>query len=983
MKRLLFTVFIIHITFISSAQTPLFDQIGPFTPLPINNVEFEGVSQGSLDFADIDNDGDNDVIIIGENSILGSITKLYINDGSDNYTELIGMPFENLKNGTVIFEDVDNDGDSDVLLSGTNDSNIPITKLYIKNSDGYYIEGPNSPFHQVHSSSMDFEDIDGDNDLDLLITGKNGIGQRTSILYFNQGNGVFEELIGSPFQAVYKGAHKFFDMDNDGDSDVIITGVGLLNLATSILYENNGTGVFTEVQGTPFENVMNSSISIADFDNNGTNDIIISGDLDPSVFYLEPITKYYINNGNGTFIEYLTPMFENLCDGSLKAEDVDNDGDLDVLITGKNEFDICKTNLYKNDGSGSFTQDFSSSFTKIFNGDIGFKDIDNDGDSDLLIIGRNEINQEFADLYINDGAGYFLKVSNSPFNGVKNGSSSFSDIDNDNDIDVLITGFDNFGLSSSQMYKNDGFGHFTKVLGNPIENVSHSSVAFEDIDNDGDQDLFISGLNSSNIRISKLYKNDGSGFYTEMIGTAIDPISLSSISFADVDNDNDIDLFISGSNSSGQRISKLYSNDGFGNYTEVLGTPFIGVNNGSIAFSDIDNDNDQDLLITGASSNYVFEATLYENDGLGNFTEVLNTPFEHVSSSSIAFEDINNDGFQDLLITGKKSNTEYVANLYINSGGGNFTQSSTNPFEGVMQSFVAFSDVNNDTNQDVLITGKSYSGSYISKLYRGLGNGDFLLIANTPFDHVKDGTVNFSDINNDSYKDVLITGVNESNNFISKLYKHVDCLPLSGVDVKNGCGTFIWIDGNEYTSSNYSSTFTIPNASIDGCDSILTLNLTFHNPDTTLIINEPSLIASQNSASYQWLDCNLGLIQIPNANLQSYTPETNGYYAVEINRNGCIDTSSCKLISTLEINELSSSNTISIYPNPSSGMFTIDMSMWNNALIRIHSINGDLIHEEYFSETRLCEFEIDIAQGIYQVIVSNGKKTKHLKLIIN
>jgi predicted nucleotidyltransferase len=88
------------------------------------------------------------------------------------------------------------------------------------------------------------------------------------------------------------------------------------------------------------------------------------------------------------------------------------------------------------------------------------------------------------------------------------------------------------------------------------------------------------------------------GSFSEVTGTPFEGVAISSIAFADVDGDNDQDVLITGLNNS-FRISKLYTNDGMGNFSEMTGTPFEGVADGSIAFADVDGDNDQDVLITG------------------------------------------------------------------------------------------------------------------------------------------------------------------------------------------------------------------------------------------------------------------------------------------------------------------------------------------------------------------------------------------------
>jgi hypothetical protein len=90
-----------------------------------------------------------------------------------------------------------------------------------------------------------------------------------------------------------------------------------------------------------------------------------------------------------------------------------------------------------------------------------------------------------------------------------------------------------------------------------------------------------------------------------------------------------------------------------GSFSEVTGTPFEGVARSSIAFADVDGDNDQDVLITGSNNSDAFISKLYTNDGMGNFSEMTGTPFEGVDRSSIAFADVDGDNDQDVLITGQ------------------------------------------------------------------------------------------------------------------------------------------------------------------------------------------------------------------------------------------------------------------------------------------------------------------------------------------
>ncbi|PQJ80732.1 FG-GAP-like repeat-containing protein [Polaribacter porphyrae] len=362
----------------------------------------------------------------------------------------------------------------------------------------------------------------------------------------------------------------------------------------------------------------------------------------------------------------------------------------------------------------------------------------------------------------------FIEVT-TPFDDVDDSSVAFADIDGDGDKDVLITGKNNSFSEITRLYTNDGNGNFALVNGTPFDNVTSSSVAFADIDGDNDQDVLISGNNGST-QISKLYKNDGTGNFTLVTGTPFDGVLLGSIAFADVDGDNDQDVLITGHDSSSSKISKLYTNNGSGTFTLVSGTPFDGASDSSVAFADIDGDNDQDVLITGNNGSS-FESKLYTNNGSGTFTLVSGTPFVNIRKGSVAFTDIDGDNDQDLLITGQSNGFGRNTELYKNNGSGSFTLVTGVPFDRVDNSSVAFADVDGDNDQDVLITGLVGS-SAISKLYINDGNGDFTLVTGTPFDGVNRGSIAFEDINGDNKQDVLITGNNNSFSKTSKLYKN-------------------------------------------------------------------------------------------------------------------------------------------------------------------------------------------------------------------
>ena len=536
-------------------------------------------------------------------------------------------------------------------------------------------------------------------------------------LYTNDGNGNYTEVLSTPFKGVSRGSIAFADVDGDNDQDVLVIGGGELGK----LYINDGTGKYTEVEGTPFGWLIDSSIAFTDIDGDNDQDVLITGHGYSGDISGDNISKLYINDGTGKYTEVTGTPFQGVSSSSIAFADVDGDNDQDVLITGYAGETYCsvrgRSKLYTNDGTGKYTQVtlFDGPFEGVRRGSVAFADIDGDNSQDLLVTGYNapvETNHYNTKLFTNGGAGDFLEILGTPFEGVENSSIAFADVDGDNDQDVLITGSNVYLFGKiAKLYKNDGLGGFTEVTGTPFEGVDYSSIAFADVDGDEDQDVLITGSGISG-RIAKLYTNDGNGTYTEVIGTPFEGVDYSSIAFADVDGDEDQDVLITGSGS----ITKLYTNDGNGNYTEVIGTPFEGIGNSSIAFADVDGDNDQDVLITGRGISGRI-AKLYTNDGNGTYTEVIGTPFEGVENSSIAFADVDDDNDQDVLITGEIAYSEGIAKLYNNDGSGNYSEVIGTPFEGVYDSSIAFTDIDGDNDQDLFITG--YNGTKrMVKLYR-------------------------------------------------------------------------------------------------------------------------------------------------------------------------------------------------------------------------------------------------------------------------
>ncbi len=202
-------------------------------------------------------------------------------------------------------------------------------------------------------------------------------------------------------------------------------------------------------------------------------------------------------------------------------------------------------------------------------------------------------------------------------------------------------------------------------------------------------------------------------------------------------------------------------------------------------------------------------------------------------------------------------------------------------------------------------------------------------------------------------------------------------------DVQVACGSFTWIDGNTYTESNNTANYTLVGQAANGCDSIVTLDLTINPiPDNSVTQNGVILTANQVGATYQWLDCNDDFQAIANENGQIFSPTKDGNYAVEISMNGCTVTSSCYEMNLTAIDHLYN-NGIHIYPNPTHGIIYIDFGKEvANCAYAISDVSGQILNISEHRNTSVVKVDLSgFAAGVYFVAITEGGKTTVVKVV--
>jgi hypothetical protein len=415
------------------------------------------------------------------------------------------------------------------------------------------------------------------------------------------------------------------NITSDGGSEVTARGVcwnttGNPTTADFKTEDGTGTGVFTST---------------------------LTGLSAGTTYYVRAYSVNMIGTSYGDEISFTTTSYftdinaglENVDQGSAAWGDYDNDGDLDLILSGGTDSGSI-TKIYRND-NGIFI-DINAGLTGSEIGSADWGDFDNDGDLDILLTGRDGTGSPFSKIYRNDN-GVFTDIS-ADLTAVEWSSASWGDYDNDGDLDILLTGRNGSGISISKIYRNYN-GTFIDINAG-LTGVSHSSAAWGDYNNDGCLDILLTGYTGTDW-ISKIYRNEGNEVFTD-INAGLIGVEIGSADWGDYDTDGDLDILLTGYSSSSGRISKIYRNDS-GVFKDIK-AGLTGVEFSSTAWGDYDNDGDLDILLTGYSTSFGRITKIYRNDN-GVFTDIY-ADLTGVDYSSVVWGDYDNDGDLDIVVTG-------------------------------------------------------------------------------------------------------------------------------------------------------------------------------------------------------------------------------------------------------------------------------------------------------------------------------------------
>lgn len=672
------------------------------------------ITQLNYIHGDFNNDGWIDIISIGYDS-----SAIYINNGANDGISFTAQSIDFPNDHTIIqgVGRVNNDNTLDLLVTDYGDRTFSITEnYYLQDSFALGFVSEPLPINWVFQNAK-LIDVDGDDDLDVvaIIKRTDDEYQKELVWYKNEDTGdTFSDkkvIAGSPDCSSYLFGCMFDvemgDFNGDNLLDVVYLDGHHLKFRYQLSNQNFSEVIDSIPVYVPLPIALNQ-ISIGDIDNDGDLDVTRTGIHDSKFIW------YKNTNGNFEVVEHccyskslgiysITPD----TDPNSFLEDIDNDGDLDLIFMGdKNGYSGIFSMLNINHGI-SFSEPYKISENLNSPTTIISYDLENDGDNDLWY--HDKGNDRIIFLRNEDGFGNFsAPISLLEENDIK--QIEIYDIDSNGNDDIVGISSDG---SVSQLFYYEILDSIPTLSNKHVIqyfNEEFVNFVFQDINNDDLIDIGIGGKEE----IFWYKRNEYWGIDFTFMHTNIQG---SLIGFGDADGNNLIDIYYYESSSDSTGVGYVYYptnlyprvalQNSIGNFNPII----LNNQDGFMSFSvtDLNGDGKSELLAGKKISNNNHNIILFEQNGIefqeyeifaaANSNYYTNDPYVNFFTS-----DVDNDGKLDIIF-GKNWFKQLSSHLDF----------SNNFFPDFHLEVLSISDLNNDNRKDFILG--SSSNTYIDRTY--------------------------------------------------------------------------------------------------------------------------------------------------------------------------------------------------------------------------------------------------------------------------
>ncbi len=342
---------------------------------------------------------------------------------------------------------------------------------------------------------------------------------------------------------------------------------------------------------------------------------------------------------------------------------------------------------------------------------LAWADYDSDGKPDLLMMGLDSTGTQNTWLLRNTGSS-FVVVSH-PFPALREPAADWADIDNDGDPDLIVAGRQGQGGHCS-LWINNGGGIFSRQV-DVLPQVRAASLKWSDLDGDGDPDCFISGLHFNRGHVMTVLQNTA-GHLSEInnSGLTSSPLVQANVKVSNISGDSLAEIIVQGFDSAGNSQTQIWLNQGGLSFSQ-MGPHLPTLYGGSITARDADNDGDNDLLLCGLDPQ--FHHSFWLTDSTGNIAETNTSGIPDLGSGQMQWMDFNGDGLQDILIAGETAAGTTFQALRAQAGMIFSDNQASNPMFPLHNPRIAIADWNNDGYLDFVISGQNAQWQGVALLY--------------------------------------------------------------------------------------------------------------------------------------------------------------------------------------------------------------------------------------------------------------------------